>query len=346
MATDAAPTTADEPSLTDLVAQEQATESGGGEATEEPASTSPEPDTPATEEPDADTPEPSADQPPADRDETEDAAVAEHKQWLQEVTGYSFDRYADDKAAGEAIKNALGMVGQRDEDAVLGRLFREEGAQAVIEHLRGDATPTAEGETAKPEATPLPSTWDGYDLLMKQVDQTKDPNDPTLQRAVAASRAFNKAAFQTVRQSVPQLEDKVAKLEERLAKQEADSTATAEQNERAQWFAEHRNEFWLKDDPKQLTALGQQVLQAYNAHPDCESLPDESLQRWRIAHLAALAGRPAPKSTQKPSKQAVRQASTAGKPSKKATPEDLRKQGITDGGKILELLTRQEGNET
>lgn len=297
---------------------------------------------PAVDEPEPtqdDGPAPSPDRPHDPDPPADPAPSTERMKWLEEQIGYRLsERYSSDEAMAEGIKNALELIGQRDEDAQFGRSLRRTLAPDQIERLlRGEIEPQKPASDSSPDSTPdMPASYREYQLLLEKLKQSNDPTDPEYRRALAAATAFSRRNFEAVRE-LDNLKKDLASIKDKLASQEQTFQARTEEQAVDQWLGSHAGEFW--QDPaarKKPTALAEQVAHQYEHNPVCKKLPPQGVDRWEHAYAAAhLALRPIQK-TNKPGAGAINQPATR-KKVEPVTYEGLIKQGLSPAEALEKL---------
>lgn len=318
MATD----TASEPTLEELADQEGAQ------------------DAPADPPKEAAKPEEAAEE--AVEETTEEAQPStERLKWLEEATGYRLsERYPDDDAVAEGVANAFKLIGQRSEDAALGRVLKEKLSPEQLERLVSGQDPAAAPpKEPADDDSDLPETYREYELLIERAEAAKgDPNSAEFRKAMKAVQAFSKRNFEAVRQ-FDELKAELAALKEGLTKQQQAFQASSEQQTVQGWMASHQQEFFQADNPSETTVLGRLVANAYENDPLCQEESPDSLKRWQIAYLVAQAKQPRPGGTRKPSKTAVQTPSTR-KSAKKMSLDEMIEQGMSDD-EALALINEQ-----
>jgi len=318
MATDAKP----EPTIEELAAQEAAA---------------------AVETPPADPPvDPPAD-PPSDPP-AEDAPANEHIAWLEEKTGFKFsDRYDTDDAAGQGVKHAFQLIGQRNEDAAEYRALKEKLSPDQIAKIKAgeSLTPT----TPLPQADKnLPTTHREYkDLVEKaaRMQQEAIPgfqDDPEYRRAIAAQEVWGERAFQAP-EDIAALKAQVEELQKGLVNQQQYAVDTAANQEIEAWRAQHAQE--LFQDNGKPTALGSLAASILETDPLCGVKSGLSQSdRFEVALRTAKGQLPPSGGTKTPGKNATQQPGARATP-KKTTYEELLKQMPDNEAKALELFNEQ-----
>ena len=332
-----------EPTLQDLIDEEQKTLADKSSDDDAAPLEGGEPSEKTTTEPeDEDTGEPSEGEP------TE--SLAAFRDAVAEATGWDMSRYADDEAAAAGLKELGRWASQKNEDASAGRMIRELGVEEAFARFKGQSKSAEDKSTPAESKSNLPSSYSEYQALLDQarIEQAKpvtERDESLFRRGLEAERTLQRRSLEIAQNELPALQQRIAGLEKKLAEQEQEWTSSSEQYERESWFSDHAGDIWQDRKANQLTALGHRMvaLQRDGGQGLIERHDPGSLARWEAAYWVAKAEMPAQKKAPQPGRSAGRQPSTARKPPKVLGADDLRKQGITDEGEILRRLAQQTG---
>jgi hypothetical protein len=283
----------------------------------------------AAETPPADPPADPPTDPPEDKDppSSDPEPVNEHMAWLEKETGFKFsDRYNTDADAGQGIKHALQLVGQKNEDAAEMRELRDKLSPEQLVKLKSGE---AQDPAAPAKESKLPTTHREYQLLIDKATKMEKEglpgyqDDPEYRRAIAAQQEMSERAFQAP-QEVADLKAEVAELKKGLSSQQAGSQAAIEKQQVDEWTARHAGELFQEDG--QLTALGALTDSTFKTDPLCDEKSGQTkMDRFEIALRTAKGNLPASGGTKEPGKNATQQPGTRTTP-KKSTYEELLKQ--------------------
>lgn len=282
---------AEETTLEDLVAQEEASEEEtqtAEEATEEATEEAEE--TEATEDTEEESGEEEASEEP-----TGDIFS------ILDQTGYDFrSKYQTPEAAIEGIKNMVASFGKRYEAAVEAQQLREKLGEEEYKRLLEGGTPPLKQEVATDEVE-LPARWEEMQVIIDAARQ-ENASSETVSKAKKLVAEWERRLWE--RATAPDVSTKkMAELEAKIAALEKTTTETTAQTAREAWTAEHATEIYAEG---KLNPLGQKVNSILQTDPEMEDYPD-GVPRLNAALWKAKASMPKAKPTKKAPKTAQHQ---------------------------------------
>lgn len=258
---------------------------------------------------------------PAPDPDPESATQHAFMDFVRERSGVDLSKkYHTDAQAIDGLVNASQLVGQRNDDAELGKAIRASGREAEITSLLSGQPPAP--QQPPPQEQPGVPTYEQFQLLQSQVQQGEDgvprptPGAPAdaVQRLQAATEHFQRAMFDMAREPnkvlQPAFDQQQADVRQQVQEQLAQQAAQQHQvNSLRNWAEQSKSWFYLNGDPRNgPSAMGTQFAQHFDqsGEPTFEG-------RARYA-MAVLRNEQPPKPPGSPKPQAVHQPAVAAPP--------------------------------
>jgi hypothetical protein len=292
----------EETTFEEMVAAEEGTATEPDTSTADPPA---EPDVTAGDEPVGD--EPTEDTPPDDG-ATGDEPDGDEKLLVDLMeTGHDWlGKYESKEAAFEGLKNALNLVGQRNEDAQIAKTLRDRLGDEAFERLvAGTPAPTKEAD----EEQEIPPSVDDM-LLAQQAAEQEGASPEVRQRAAKMLKAYQERLHRLASQ--PELvvaEAKIVKdLQARLDALEKTTTESSATAAESAWVGQHQADLYV-NGTNDLTPLGKRTQGLLESDPDVQAVPDR-INQLNLALRLARGSLPKPKKTRTVPKGANHQAGT------------------------------------
>ena len=206
--------------------------------------------------------------PPDDTEPTEDApegepegeaepevkpADAPQSAFLEKLRSRGIDKYKDEDSAIEGFTHLYRRIGEKDEDAETGRIFREKPQEFVAHYARQLGwAPPAEKAPAKSDETEWNDEWErqfSFNVETKKWEASDDADPADLPKYLRAKRLFAEQGKKILNPKTrgdalkPYLENEVKPLREEL--NSLKQQIQRQQSDQAAWAFVNANSSWL-----------------------------------------------------------------------------------------------------
>lgn len=274
----------------------------------------PEPDDSPTGDP------PTDDVPP---DEPEPLSLVEQLA----ARGFDVSKYQTEEAAIDGVAEALRLVGRRTEadrnrDAMLATLQEKLGDDGLAAVLEGKPPSLPVSAPAEDKITnERIEVWKAQEQagVLSETDRARWLKQIQKQQGVANALANRELPEGLDAKIAEAVEKRLQEFTEKQTNEfQAEQTRWTEDNKRNEFYAQHGKELFIRPESGvegELTALGQQVKQAYVNDPDLQDMP-EGRNRLSIAYRLTAPAPTVAKTPLKASRAAQHDPATKGTPKK------------------------------
>lgn len=268
--------------------------------------------------------------------------------WIDELTGLKIaDKYKTDEEMAEGIANLYKRIGQRDEEAELGRYLREHESE-FREYLASKQQPKPAESKPEPQSSDVPE-WDENWRYQVEYDEAgnliaRKGSSPDIPAKIKKYMDWRERRLDEVARNPEKFASKV--LEQQMVKLREEATrASQEEIVRAQeqaaigaWGAQHSAELMVDGDVNQPTMLGKKYIEVYESK--LAGMPD-GLRKIQTAYEMAKLAMPQAKPTKKPLPRSLHQPPVSPGPGAEKKAEQLFAEG-KGLAEVLELLNREQ----